>query len=150
VTTLVFETRVTTTGAQLVRLGARMVAVGLFVWAGLALVRGSTIVFQPNDGGAAPLTVQCGALVGLFGDQPHFYSHGQGLTFVHFHVSNEPDMGLPVPTQQIEAECDRERLASAGLIGVLSGPAAVLAVTGRRSRRDRLTRSSLQGFSATG
>jgi hypothetical protein len=147
---LAIETQVSTTGAQLLRLGARVVAIGLFACAGLAFVRGSTIVLKPDDGGAASVTVQCGALVGLFGDQPRFYTAGQGLVFVHFHVLNEPDMGLPMPGQQIEAECDRQRLASAGLIGLLSGPAAVLATTWRRPRRDRLTRSSHQGFSGTG
>jgi hypothetical protein len=143
---MVTTTRVTTTRVLPFRLCARVAALGLFGWAGLAFLHGSTIVFRPDDGGTAPLTVQCAALVGLFGDQWRFYGHGEDTSLLRFHVSSLADVGLPMPGQQIEAECDRERLASAGLIGVLSGPAAILAVMGVRPRRRYSQASPVPGL----
>ncbi len=100
-----------------VRVGAGLMAAVLLVWMVVLFTSSSTITFRESS------------------EHPGFDQVCAPVAAYLFVSPSAAAAGTDGPVDRIEAYCDRQRTAFAGLIGLLAGPTLALAwVSTRRSR----------------
>jgi hypothetical protein len=119
-----------------IRIAMGAAAAALAAWMIVLFTSGRSIEFRDIDSGETELAVRCQSLTGQ-ADGSYHTGHLDGSTLTYRQTQGTlPEEGQAASTARraVNDLCDRERTASAAMIGLLAVPAAILAALSLVSR----------------